>query len=123
MHALASFYNSAKTGSPIEDRMAGALMWLEVEWAGFPEADLVGGPADHFDLWGYRDRLDFFITPQARIGNYRADFLLWRSEEHTSELQSLMRISYAVFCLKKKTKRHNNKQSRLIIINNIVRTE
>src|SRR3546814_8659980 len=33
------------------------------------------------------------------------DFLFgthWRSEEHTSELQSLMRISYAVFCLKKK---------------------
>src|SRR3546814_9493732 len=30
-----------------------------------------------------------------------------RSEEHTSELQSLMRISYAVFCLKKK--KHNNK--------------
>src|SRR3546814_8332810 len=29
--------------------------------------------------------------------------LLVRSEEHTSELQSLMRISYAVFCLKKKT--------------------
>src|SRR3546814_6043368 len=27
----------------------------------------------------------------------------WRSEEHTSELQSLMRISYAVFCLKKNT--------------------
>src|SRR3546814_1676067 len=35
-----------------------------------------------------------------------------RSEEHTSELQSLMRISYAVFCLKKKKTtltRHNNK--------------
>src|SRR3546814_8679570 len=30
-----------------------------------------------------------------------------RSEEHTSELQSLMRISYAVFCLKKKTKKKN----------------
>src|SRR3546814_7694027 len=29
-----------------------------------------------------------------------------RSEEHTSELQSLMRISYAVFCLKKKIKKH-----------------
>src|SRR3546814_4627052 len=28
--------------------------------------------------------------------------VIWRSEEHTSELQSLMRISYAVFCLKKK---------------------
>src|SRR3546814_13047250 len=33
----------------------------------------------------------------------------FRSEEHTSELQSLMRISYAVFCLKKKKKRHNVK--------------
>src|SRR3546814_3794572 len=31
-----------------------------------------------------------------------------RSEEHTSELQSLMRISYAVFCLKKKHKSRNN---------------
>src|SRR3546814_5399238 len=31
-----------------------------------------------------------------------------RSEEHTSELQSLMRISYAVFCLKKKTKQKPN---------------
>src|SRR3546814_355161 len=31
-------------------------------------------------------------------------FLTGRSEEHTSELQSLMRISYAVFCLKKKNK-------------------
>src|SRR3546814_8455393 len=30
-----------------------------------------------------------------------------RSEEHTSELQSLMRISYAVFCLKKKTKKQH----------------
>src|SRR3546814_5489021 len=33
---------------------------------------------------------------------------LGRSEEHTSELQSLMRISYAVFCLKKKSKRNNS---------------
>src|SRR3546814_2712365 len=31
-----------------------------------------------------------------------------RSEEHTSELQSLMRSSYAVFCLKKKNKKSNN---------------
>src|SRR3546814_3201477 len=33
---------------------------------------------------------------------------LQRSEEHTSELQSLMRISYAVFCLKKKNKHNSN---------------
>src|SRR3546814_974110 len=39
------------------------------------------------------------------------DLLGIRSEEHTSELQSLMRISYAVFCLKKK-----NKQQHTIII-------
>src|SRR3546814_2123877 len=34
--------------------------------------------------------------------------VIWRSEEHTSELQSLMRISYAVFCLK--TKIHTSRQ-------------
>src|SRR3546814_6111449 len=34
----------------------------------------------------------------------RPGHTVFRSEEHTSELQSLMRISYAVFCLKKKTK-------------------
>src|SRR3546814_4720879 len=33
-----------------------------------------------------------------------------RSEEHTSELQSLMRISYAVFCLKKKIKHYNQRE-------------
>src|SRR3546814_1782460 len=33
---------------------------------------------------------------------------IWRSEEHTSELQSLMRISYAVFCLKKKNQEHTH---------------
>src|SRR3546814_1295211 len=40
----------------------------------------------------------------------------WRSEEHTSELQSLMRISYAVFCLKKKTKSAETPTDHNIII-------
>src|SRR3546814_1739800 len=40
-----------------------------------------------------------------------------RSEEHTSELQSLMRISYAVFCLKKKI---TNKQPQLHTIDSII---
>src|SRR3546814_4113722 len=40
----------------------------------------------------------FFVTPAI----VRQRLKLARSEEHTSELQSLMRISYAVFCLKKK---------------------
>src|SRR3546814_3912492 len=42
------------------------------------------------------------------LGKRKARNHLWRgrrSEEHTTELQSLMRISYAVFCLKKKTKK------------------
>src|SRR3546814_3942499 len=43
----------------------------------------------------HADLMDAMISKQS-FG------LLWRSEEHTSELQSLMRISYAVFCLKKK---------------------
>src|SRR3546814_5971742 len=39
----------------------------------------------------------------------------WRSEEHTSELQSLMRISYAVFCLKKKKKQRTQQATHLKI--------
>src|SRR3546814_5445853 len=39
-----------------------------------------------------------------------------RSEEHTSELQSLMRISYAVFCLKKKKRKHETTQHAYINI-------
>src|SRR3546814_4956012 len=38
-----------------------------------------------------------------------------RSEEHTSELQSLMRISYAVFCLKKKKRHHTHHHNSIII--------
>src|SRR3546814_10461470 len=43
------------------------------------------------------------ISPRA-IGAGQRDAQICRSEEHTSELQPLMRISYAVFCLKKKNK-------------------
>src|SRR3546814_3005260 len=39
---------------------------------------------------------------------YRTLPMVWRSEEHTSALQSLMRISYAVFCLKQTTNNSNN---------------
>src|SRR3546814_1871339 len=41
--------------------------------------------------------------------------LALRSEEHTSELQSLMRISYAVFCLKKHRKTHNTTNHYLLL--------
>src|SRR3546814_5904072 len=42
------------------------------------------------------------IQEDSLFGGGQAGDLFGRSEEHTSELQSLMRISYAVFCLKKK---------------------
>src|SRR3546814_948088 len=45
-----------------------------------------------------------------------------RSEEHTSELQSLMRISYAVFCLKKKKKKKKYRESDVMIIKTNKRT-
>src|SRR3546814_9223455 len=50
----------------------------------------------------------------AFLGEIAADILPPRSEEHTSELQSLMRISYAVFCLKKKNnkKEQDNKNTK-----------
>src|SRR3546814_5813669 len=50
-----------------------------------------------FVLAEFRDRPSFLTN---KFKTFAADFD--RSEEHTSELQSLMRISYAVFCLKKK---------------------
>src|SRR3546814_6496860 len=56
-----------------------------------------------------------FSSLQAATGSRPCDRLpragdAPRSEEHTSELQSLMRISYAVFCLKKKTPHQHKKQ-------------
>src|SRR3546814_9304566 len=51
-------------------------------------------------LVGLVDRLGDLLP----IAMFGLDRLRERSEEHTSELQSLMRISYAVFCLKKKKK-------------------
>src|SRR3546814_8578053 len=63
------------------------------------------------------------LTALLRSGNLRGSRMkntgvllptmsqLPRSEEHTSELQSLMRISYAVFCLKKKKQEYNTKQT------------
>src|SRR3546814_8240077 len=52
-----------------------------------------------------------FVARHPRLWIRLANFE--RSEEHTSELQSLMRISYAVFCLKKKKNTKTDKQRRL----------
>src|SRR3546814_4381511 len=53
--------------------------------------------------------LYYYTVPEALRIPHTTVWKKRRSEEHTSELQSLMRISYAVFCLKKKkTKTRNN---------------
>src|SRR3546814_4504427 len=57
-----------------------------------PEAALASGPFS----------IDSRSEMQQRPGRFSVPVSARRSEEHTSELQSLMRISYAVFCLKKK---------------------
>src|SRR3546814_4111301 len=52
---------------------------------------------------GRRFKAAWFVPAETPISDRRRACRPWsRSEEHTSELQSLMRISYAVFCLKKK---------------------
>src|SRR3546814_4176458 len=48
-----------------------------------------------------------------RSGTRLSNAVIGRSEEHTSELQSLMRISYAVFCLKKKNKKIRHTTNRM----------
>src|SRR3546814_5868423 len=63
-------------------------------WLDLPEDER--RPARLMDMLGF----DYFKL---------LDMLTIRSEEHTSELQSLMRISYAVFCLKKTQSKTNNK--------------
>src|SRR3546814_9114941 len=60
-------------------------------------------------LWDDRNAVEVELDHEGMWLEGRADESLLaganRSEEHTSELQSLMRISYAVFCLKKKKKK------------------
>src|SRR3546814_8865815 len=50
----------------------------------------------------YNDAIYLKYVPDARTGRGRNYHSVYRSEEHTSELQSLMRLSYAVFCLQNK---------------------
>src|SRR3546814_1115475 len=68
------------------------------------EAKFVGDKRPELGARGVNARCRAVRAPlSARSRGYRKP----RSEEHTSELQSLMRISYAVFCLKKKNKLSN----------------
>src|SRR3546814_6298878 len=73
-----------------------------------PPLDRIHPPAIHRQT----DAVDVGGGRRAQEGDHAAGFLRRRearSEEHTSELQSLMRISYAVFCLKKNKKKQVKK--------------
>src|SRR3546814_2032323 len=86
-------------------RMAGIVVDLDVQ-DGRKPAQPLRADAQRVDLVENLDAqlLDVVLRP-ARLQFAHVD---GRSEEHTSELQSLMRISYAVFCLKKKKKNSNS---------------
>src|SRR3546814_10826300 len=75
--------------------------------------DLVGGKVAHRAAQHFRGLAEAEIQAGQVVGGHRSS-RAGRSEEHTSELQSLMRISYAVFCLKKKKHIHREYVSRLI---------
>src|SRR3546814_9612788 len=72
---------------------------------GAAQLGIVG--SDVVDEYAYSE---LYAPVDLGIGHCRLS-LAGRSEEHTSELQSLMRISYAVFCLKKKIKINNQQTS------------
>src|SRR3546814_2139718 len=90
--------------SQIED---GHLRFVPLGVAEFRAATGEAGVEQHVDLGGRAGEIEFVLDPeiaqacgQRMIRPGDED----QSEEHTSELQSLMRISYAAFCLKKKKK-------------------
>src|SRR3546814_3662024 len=73
---------------------------------------------------GKHDELDAADGLYARLARLQfQDNLAARSEEHTSELQSLMRISYAVFCLKTKTTHTTNNTTKILSTKKSTSTE
>src|SRR3546814_4229316 len=77
---------------------------------------LADAQAGKFDIV-VAEALDRVSRDQADVATFYKH-LQFRSEEHTSELQSLMRISYAVFCLKKKKTRCNPQTTQTNMKNN-----
>src|SRR3546814_3886450 len=78
------------------------LAWI-LEHAGRKPNFLIGGIAADLQVSArYEAGRDVFVIEADEYDTAFFDKRSKRSEEHTSELQSLMRISYAVFCLKKK---------------------
>src|SRR3546814_3477007 len=85
-----------------KDGVSGKLFIVQAR----PETVKSRAKATQIERFQLEKRGDVVVEGRAigqKIGSGVARVVRTRSEEHTSELQSLMRISYAVFCLKKKT--------------------
>src|SRR3546814_10222052 len=95
-------------GTEIEGiSLHGLLTQLEIDPGIAPDVPvLAGGPVEPQRGFVLHSQ-DWAGEGSVQIGN---SYTLTRSEEHTSELQSLMRNSYAVFCLKKKTNIYKKKK-------------
>src|SRR3546814_4540613 len=125
VHRLAERAQALVRGLHPDQRGEGGLVLLRVLAGGLAEGGAVAFDVEQVvaDLEGQAERVgeavEAFARPCVDAGRDRAQphrcpqqrAGLERSEEHTSELQSLMRISYAVFCLKKKQKKTNNKRT------------
>src|SRR3546814_8366470 len=79
----------------------------DADYAGVDYAAGICEAVDYLASLGHR-RVAFAVHGPVHSANATRR---WRSEEHTSELQSLMRISYAVFCLKKTTRKKNTRHT------------
>src|SRR3546814_3414912 len=89
----------------LADEMARRLVWPQVASHGEDRLQVTfGGLLDLRFVSRNRAKVPRKVRPVLDVGQDIQEVACRRSEEHTSELQSLMRISYAVFCLKKKNK-------------------
>src|SRR3546814_5093792 len=82
-------------------KLGGGVEWREIDDRGaYGERTIIG--RDIMGYVGQKQAHPIAFANAHRLQTMRHAPYTFRSEEHTSELQSLMRISYAAFCLKKK---------------------
>src|SRR3546814_2330879 len=109
MHYLVSHVNDAKSdkGIPTQWRGMEASFPMLVDWIADAQFQ-AGKAAEEKNAQAAANKQLPTADGMKIFLSGLADQIRARSEEHTSELQSLMRISYAVFCLKKKIHKTNN---------------
>src|SRR3546814_7167422 len=86
-----------------ENYTEGSEDWVDISLAGRIMNRRIMGSASFAELQDSTGRIQLYLN-RDELCPGEDKTIYNRSEEHTSELQSLMRISYAVFCLKKKNK-------------------